>query len=164
MKKVLLLSENKNIIDTVINYFKDRNVEIITTDNLVYYDLIVLDNNPIHTIKSKDIINIHPALLPAFKGKNAIYESFTSGIKVSGATIHKVEEDNFYGQIIAQYPILIGINMHIDEYLKELENITITLLPKVIDSILNDQVFNYCDLFESSCKKGCGGDCSNCNH
>ena len=48
------------------------------------------------------IINIHPALLPAFKGAHAIFDSFNYGVKVFGVTIHYVNEETDGGKIIAQ--------------------------------------------------------------
>lgn len=48
------------------------------------------------------IINIHPALLPAFKGAHAIRDAFDYGVKVYGVTIHYVDHTLDGGRIIAQ--------------------------------------------------------------
>lgn len=48
------------------------------------------------------IINIHPALLPAFPGAHAIQDSFDYGVKVFGVTIHYVDETLDGGKIISQ--------------------------------------------------------------
>ena len=48
------------------------------------------------------IINLHPALLPSFKGAKAIEQAFEYGIKIFGATIHYVDESLDGGKIIAQ--------------------------------------------------------------
>lgn len=48
------------------------------------------------------IINIHPALLPSFKGAHAIRDEFEYGVKVFGVTIHYVDETLDGGRIIAQ--------------------------------------------------------------
>ena len=48
------------------------------------------------------IINIHPALLPAFKGAHAILDSYNYGVKVFGVTIHYVSAEIDGGKIIAQ--------------------------------------------------------------
>jgi phosphoribosylglycinamide formyltransferase-1 len=53
------------------------------------------------------IINVHPALLPAFKGKTAIKDAFDSGVKVSGVTIHFVTEDVDSGPVILQEAVTI---------------------------------------------------------
>ena len=48
------------------------------------------------------IINIHPSLLPAFKGARAIEQAFEYGVKIYGVTIHFVEEAMDGGEIISQ--------------------------------------------------------------
>ncbi|MBQ0025579.1 MAG: phosphoribosylglycinamide formyltransferase [Bacteroidales bacterium] len=48
------------------------------------------------------IINIHPALLPSFKGAHAIRDEFEFGVKVFGVTIHYVDETLDGGKIISQ--------------------------------------------------------------
>ena len=48
------------------------------------------------------ILNIHPALLPSFPGKDAQRQAFEHGVKVSGATVHIVDERLDSGPIVAQ--------------------------------------------------------------
>lgn len=48
------------------------------------------------------VINIHPSLLPAFPGKSAYEDAFNYGVKVSGITIHLVDEQVDHGAILAQ--------------------------------------------------------------
>lgn len=51
------------------------------------------------------IINIHPALLPAFKGAHAIQDAFDYGVKVYGVTIHEVDASLDGGRIISQVAV-----------------------------------------------------------
>ena len=48
------------------------------------------------------IINVHPALLPAFKGMRALEQTVASGARYAGASIHEVDEQMDHGPIIAQ--------------------------------------------------------------
>ena len=48
------------------------------------------------------IVNIHPSLLPAFKGAHAIRDAFEYGVKVYGVTVHYVNDELDGGKIIAQ--------------------------------------------------------------
>ena len=51
------------------------------------------------------IINIHPALLPAFPGAHAIEDAFNYGVKVYGVTIHYVNSTVDGGKIISQVAV-----------------------------------------------------------
>lgn len=48
------------------------------------------------------ILNIHPALLPAFRGAHAIPDALAAGVKVTGVTVHFVDEQVDHGPIICQ--------------------------------------------------------------
>jgi len=50
----------------------------------------------------KKILNIHPALLPSFKGIHGIKDALTYGVKVTGVTVHFVDEKMDHGPIIMQ--------------------------------------------------------------
>lgn len=56
---------------------------------------------------NKRIINIHPSLLPAFKGTHAIKDAFDFGVKVTGVTVHYVVEEMDAGEIIAQEAVVL---------------------------------------------------------
>lgn len=111
------------------------------------------------------VINIHPSLLPSFRGENPIKEAFLAGVKVSGITVHYMDHEIEGGRIIAQYPVFIANDMHFDEFEYEINTIEKKLYPIVIEKVLNDQVFDFQDLMKSSCNNhscgssGCGGKC-----
>ena len=60
------------------------------------------------------ILNIHPALLPAFPGLDAQKQAFEYGVKVSGCTVHFVDENLDHGAILVQkvVPVLDGDDEH----------------------------------------------------
>ncbi len=53
------------------------------------------------------IINIHPALLPSFKGAQGIKDAFDYGVKITGVSVHFVDEEMDHGPIILQEAIQI---------------------------------------------------------
>lgn len=60
------------------------------------------------------ILNIHPSLLPAFPGLEAQQQAFAYGVKVSGCTVHLVDEELDHGAIIVQrtVPVLDSDDEH----------------------------------------------------
>jgi phosphoribosylglycinamide formyltransferase 1 len=55
----------------------------------------------------RKILNIHPSLLPAFPGLEAQEQAFAYGVKVSGCTVHFVDEELDHGAIIVQKPVAV---------------------------------------------------------
>src|SRR3989338_2738603 len=53
------------------------------------------------------IINIHPSLLPSFKGTEGIKDAFDCGVKITGVTVHFVDELMDHGPVILQAPVKI---------------------------------------------------------
>lgn len=163
-KLAIIQSENIEIIEAIKIYFENKDVQIVYFKDLndidTDFDLIALTGFKTylkHYKKSSQIINIHPSLLPAFAISNALQEGYTSGIKVSGISIHTVDKDKFFGKILAQYPILIGLNTHFDEYKQEIFEISKKLYPIVIECMLYDKIFDFTDLLKASCTNSCGG-------
>lgn len=55
----------------------------------------------------RHILNIHPSLLPAFPGLEAQEQAFAYGVKVSGCTVHFVDEELDHGAIVVQKTVLV---------------------------------------------------------
>ena len=51
------------------------------------------------------ILNIHPSLLPAFPGLDAQHQALEHGVKITGCTVHFVDEEYDCGPIISQWPV-----------------------------------------------------------
>jgi phosphoribosylglycinamide formyltransferase-1 len=56
---------------------------------------------------SRRILNIHPSLLPAFPGLEAQEQAFAYGVKISGCTVHFVDEELDHGAIIVQKTVSV---------------------------------------------------------
>jgi len=113
--------------------------------------------------KMGNVINIHPSILPSFRGKGAIKKAFLAGVKLSGVTIHWVEKEVDKGKIIAQYPVFIENAMSLDEFEQAIHNVEHKLYPIVIEKLLEDKVFDFQELITPTSNKKCGG-CGGCQN
>ena len=84
----------------------------------------------------RKIINIHPSLLPAFKGNSAIKDAWEYGAKVTGVTVHYVDEGMDTGQIIAQKAIRITGNDTLKSLEKKIHKVEHKMYPQVIGQML----------------------------
>jgi len=93
----------------VVAALKERNVELVC---LAGY-MRLLSPWFVQQFPRK-ILNIHPSLLPAFPGLEAQEQAFAYGVKVSGCTVHFVDEELDHGPIIVQkaVPVLDGDDEH----------------------------------------------------
>ena len=81
------------------------------------------------------VLNLHPALLPSFKGAHAIQDAWDAGVKVTGVTVHLANEEYDKGPIIAQEPVRIEENMTLDELEANIHAVEHVLYPTVIKLI-----------------------------
>jgi len=81
-------------------------------------------------------INLHPSLLPLFKGAHAIKESFDSDMKVGGVSVHWVSEELDGGKIIAQRAFEKSAGMSFEAYEAKIHEIEHEILPETIVQIL----------------------------
>jgi phosphoribosylglycinamide formyltransferase-1 len=86
----------------------------------------------------KRILNIHPSLLPAFKGREAWRQALEAGVPVTGCTVHWVTEEVDAGEILGQrsVPVLPGDTPEsLHARIQEAEH---ALYPEVIQRVLED--------------------------
>ena len=91
----------------------------------------ILSKNFIHFFHGR-IINLHPSLLPSFRGLDAIERAFTQGVKITGCTVHWVNDSIDCGQIIDQSPVRIFDDDDLDKLTSRIHAAEHYLLPKVI--------------------------------
>ncbi len=78
------------------------------------------------------ILNIHPALLPAFKGAHAIKDAFDYGVKTTGVTVHFVDEQVDHGAIIAQEAVSILPKDTLAKLERRIHSVEHRLYPKAV--------------------------------
>lgn len=82
------------------------------------------------------ILNIHPSLLPSFKGLNAIKRAFEYGVKYTGVTVHYVNNELDGGKIITQAVVKIEPEDTLETLEEKIHKVEQRLYPKVIDKIM----------------------------
>jgi phosphoribosylglycinamide formyltransferase-1 len=99
----------------------------------------ILPANFVSALKGK-LINIHPSLLPDFKGAHAVRDALAAGAAKTGVTIHYVDEGVDTGEIIVQSEVMIeqGDTEHsLHERIKKIEH---ELLASTIEQIAYKQL------------------------
>lgn len=86
------------------------------------------------------VINLHPSLLPSFPGKNSIEKAFDKKVKITGCTVHWVNEEIDGGEIIAQAPVRIMDGDNLDLVKQKIHAAEHMLLPWVIRDLANGTI------------------------
>lgn len=104
-------------------------------------DLIVLAGfmrivgAPLLTRFAYRIVNVHPALLPAFAGADAPQQAITARVRISGCTVHLVDSGVDTGPILAQAAIAVAADDTTASLHARIQQQEHALLPSVIDAI-----------------------------
>lgn len=86
------------------------------------------------------VLNIHPALLPSFRGAHAIQDTYDYGVKVTGVTVHLANFDYDRGPIIAQEPVFVQEGWGVDELEAAIHEVEHRLYPRVIQAIVEGRM------------------------
>lgn len=85
---------------------------------------------------SNRILNIHPSLLPSFPGLHGIKDAYEYGVKVTGVTVHLVDDGVDTGPIIAQEPVMILPEDTLESLEEKIHQTEHRLYPKVLRDVL----------------------------
>jgi phosphoribosylglycinamide formyltransferase 1 len=86
------------------------------------------------------IINVHPSLLPAFPGVRAIERALEHGVRVTGVTVHYVDEDLDNGPIVFQEALELSYPAPIEEIEQRVHALEHRLLPRAVRLIAAGRV------------------------
>jgi len=104
-------------------------------------DLIVLAGY-MRVIKNPDafpvpIINVHPSLLPKYKGLHAVEQAMDAGEEFTGCTVHYVNEELDGGEIILQKQVPILADDDVESLTKAIQRMEYAILPAAIEHVKN---------------------------
>lgn len=86
------------------------------------------------------VVNLHPALLPSFKGAHAIQDAYDYGVKVTGVTVHFADDKYDCGPIIAQQALVVEEGWTVDELEEHIHEIEHVLYPDTIQLLAEGRV------------------------
>ncbi|MGK5556979.1 phosphoribosylglycinamide formyltransferase [Actinomadura kijaniata] len=83
-------------------------------------------------------VNTHPALLPSFPGAHAVRDALAYGVKVTGCTVHFVDEGVDTGPVIAQETVRVGWHDDEDSLHEKIKQVERRLLVDVVGRLARD--------------------------
>ena len=132
-KKIVNYLNIENTERNILNELKENKIDLIC---LAGY-MKILSKNFVKKFKGK-IINIHPSLLPKYKGLNTHKRVLSNNEKFSGCTIHYVNAKLDSGKIILQKKVKILKNDSIEKLTKRILRREHLLYPKALKKVLTN--------------------------
>ncbi len=86
------------------------------------------------------VLNVHPALLPSFPGAHAVADALAWGVKVTGVTVHLVDEEVDHGPIVLQEAIEVRDDDTWDTLEPRVHAVEHRLLPAAVRALLADRL------------------------
>ena len=101
---VSLFKQRMETVKNVADYKKEHNTPVLAAgrEREILYRVTGLCGEELLGAYGGRIINIHPSLLPAFRGAHAVEQAIEAGVKVFGVTVHEVDRSLDGGRILAQ--------------------------------------------------------------
>jgi phosphoribosylglycinamide formyltransferase-1 len=109
------------------DWLEERRVQLVVLAGFME----ILGPAFIHRFEGR-IVNVHPSLLPSFPGVRAIERALEHGVKVTGVTVHFVDEGVDNGPIILQEPLPLTYPRAVAEVEREVHEIEHRLLPRAV--------------------------------
>lgn len=117
-----------------------KHLQALETDLVVTAGFMRVLGGPVIEAFENRIINSHPALLPSFPGAHAVRDAIESGVKVTGCTMHIIDEGVDTGPIIAQCPVAVRDGDTVESLHKRIKEHERTLLVDVLGRIVREGV------------------------
>ena len=117
--------ENKEKFEAeIIKILKESNVELIVMAGWMK----IASENFVNSFKDR-IINIHPSLLPSFKGKDPINDALKENALITGCSVHFVDKDVDNGKLIIQAALPIKSDDNLISLTDKIHNMEHMILP-----------------------------------
>ena len=119
----------------IIEILEEEKIDLVVLAGYMF----LLSQEFIHRFKNK-ILNIHPALLPSFKGTHGIKDAYRYGVKVTGVTVHFVDGDLDSGPIILQEAVDIDPDDSVEELEEKIHKVEHKIYPEAVKYFCEDRL------------------------
>lgn len=119
----------------IIQHLKENKIGLIVLAGFMR----MLSKDFVRIYKNK-IINIHPTLLPSFKGREGIRDAYEYGVKITGVTVHFVDEQVDHGPIIMQKEVRIDNKDTLESLEDKIHKVEHKLYPESIRLYINNKL------------------------
>jgi phosphoribosylglycinamide formyltransferase-1 len=125
----------KEFEDKIIQYLEEEKIDLVVLAGFMR----ILSPEFVRRYQNR-ILNIHPSLLPSFKGESGINDAFNYGVKVTGVTVHFVDEEMDHGPIILQVPLKIKETDTVASLERKDHQIENKLYPQAVSLYIEDRL------------------------
>ena len=133
---VVPMAEDREVWNTdLVEHLQAHEADLVVTAGFMR----VLGGPVIEAFENR-VINSHPALLPSFPGAHAVRDAVESGVKVTGCTIHIVNEGVDTGPIVAQCPVAVEDGDTVESLHERIKERERALLVDVLDRVVREGV------------------------
>ncbi len=143
---------------------QEANIPVVALNREVYADPTAADERIVNELRASDaeylvmagymrkvtpvvldafpdkVLNLHPALLPSFKGAHAIRDAYEAGVKITGVTVHFANEDYDKGPIVAQRAVEVLEDDTLESLEARIHEVEHVLYPQVLRLIAEGRV------------------------
>jgi len=124
----------------------DRAMELHRVRHLVLAGFMRILSAPFVGRHRGQVINLHPSLLPSFPGQSGIRDAFLYGVRITGVTVHLVDEQVDHGPILAQEAVEILEGDTLESLEERVHRVEHRLYPATIDRWLKEGDFSLASL------------------
>lgn len=118
----------------IIEMLEEEKIDLVVLAGYMF----LLSQEFVDRFKNK-ILNIHPALLPSFKGTHGIKDAYRYGVKVTGVTVHFVDGGLDSGPIILQEAVDIDPDDSVEELEEKIHKVEHKIYPEAVKYFCEDR-------------------------
>uniref|UniRef100_A0A2S2PGC4 Phosphoribosylformylglycinamidine cyclo-ligase n=1 Tax=Schizaphis graminum TaxID=13262 RepID=A0A2S2PGC4_SCHGA len=129
-------TSRKEFENEILNELEQTQIDVVCLAGFMR----VLTKNFVSKWRGR-LLNIHPSLLPLFKGIRPQKQAIESGVRVSGCTVHFVEEEIDAGAIIVQESVNISLDETEESLIEKIKEVEHIAFPKALKLFATNQVY-----------------------